>query len=157
MSRMCEIDKIVSVVLFVCFVSAGCGSSALFDRAGVSGTVTFDGEPIKEGRITFTPQEGESSGAAAALIEDGEYSIDDSVGPKVGKQKVTINASRKTGQTVPAAMPAPEGTMIEVTEEYIPYKYNYATTLSADIKAGDNDGVNFDLKPEPKKSRKRRR
>ena len=56
----------------------------------------------------------------------------------VGKHSVSIMASRKTGEQVPAAMPAPEGTMIDVTEDYIPSKYNFETTLTAELSAGEN-------------------
>ncbi len=138
MSRLFEIRMVILVFLIAAFGSAGCGSGSGVQLTEVRGKVTFNGEPIESGQITFTPTAGTSSGAAAGEIKNGEYSIPASEGPMVGTHSVSIRASRKTGKQVPAAMPAPEGTMIDVTEEYIPYNYNFQTELKAELTAGEN-------------------
>lgn len=138
MSRVFEIRMVTLGLLIGCFVCAGCGSGSAVELTAVRGKVTFNGEPIESGQITFTPAEGISSGAAAGEIKAGEYSIPASNGPMVGRHSVSIMASRKTGKQVPAAMPAPAGTMIDVTEEYIPYKYNFQTELTAELTSGEN-------------------
>lgn len=140
MSRVLKIQTVFAVVLTGCIVCSGCGGSSI-QKTSVSGKVTLNGEPIELGQITFTPSaEGgsNSSGAASGEIKAGAYSISASEGPMVGKHSVSITASRKTGQQVAAAMPAPEGTMIDVTEDYIPYKYNFETTLTAELTSGEN-------------------
>ncbi len=140
MSRIFEFPTVIAVLLTGCFVCTGCGGDSLA-LTSVSGKVTYNGEPIEEGQISFTPTKesgATSHGAAAGEIKAGAYSIPASEGPMVGKHSVSITASRKTGEQVPAAMPAPEGTMIEVTEEYIPYKYNFETELAAELSTGEN-------------------
>ena len=49
---------------------AGCGPSL----ARVSGTVTFNGEPVSKGTVTLVPADGRGS-ASGGLIENGRYAI----------------------------------------------------------------------------------
>ena len=134
------------VLLVIGLACVGCGEKdpLAAKRGSVSGTVTFDGQPVEEGRITFTPV-GTEGQLAGAEIKDGKYTIPLKEGPVAGQHKVSIVASRKTGEQREAPMPAPPGTKIEVKEEYIPLKYNRQTTLTADIKAGENKDVDFKL------------
>ena len=140
MLRVFEIQKVIAVLLTGFFVCCGCGGDSI-QKTSVAGKVTLNGEPIELGLITFTPSSetaATSSGAASGEIKAGTYSIPESEGPMVGKHTVSITAQRKTGQQVPAIIPAPPGTMIDVTEEYIPYKYNFETTLTAELTDGEN-------------------
>lgn len=114
---------------------SGCGSHT----HEVSGTVTFDGVPISEGRISFVP-EGSGPGGGGA-ITNGSYSA--AVPP--GKAKVQITASKVM------KLPAGEKGMYGKTEEmrdYIPSKYNSDTELKADITGPSK--LNFELKSEAK-------
>lgn len=117
---------------------AGCGSDNSVELTAVRGTVTLNGQPVEAGQITFTPTGGNSSGAAAAPIKNGEYSLSVNEGPMVGTHTVSITASRSTGKKIPAAMPAPPGTMIEIMEESVPAKYNAQTELTAELVSGKN-------------------
>jgi hypothetical protein len=135
------------IVLLLCpLACCGCGGGddLLKKRGSVSGVVSFDGEPVEEGQIIFTPQ-GKEGNVAGAMIEDGAYSIPREKGPVAGPHSVSITASRKTGQKKKAPVPAPPGEMIELREEYIPAKYNRQTTLSVEIEVGDNPDVDFEL------------
>ncbi|HEV3023142.1 MAG TPA: hypothetical protein VGX76_11775 [Pirellulales bacterium] len=51
----------------------GCGQPS----ASVSGEVTFDGEPIGKGHITFTPIAGQGGKDVGAPIVDGRYTVAD--------------------------------------------------------------------------------
>lgn len=91
----------------------------------VSGNVSYDGEPIPEGRIQFRMTEGDRK-AYSAQIVDGSYMV--RVEP--GSAKVEVRASR----LIPGKMdesnpddPQPVGEM------YIPEKYNSRTELTAQI------------------------
>src|SRR5882724_10607403 len=60
----------------------GCGSSP---TATVSGSVTYDGQPVGEGYVTFTPSDGKGRDAGGP-IANGQYSVTGlSPGPKVVK------------------------------------------------------------------------
>src|SRR5262245_25516478 len=74
-----------SLSLAVCFLllvfATGCGGST----ASVSGTVTFDGKPLKHGAVTFDPEDGKAQ-TAGSLIENGAYSTK----LKPGRYRVTV-------------------------------------------------------------------
>jgi hypothetical protein len=123
---------------------AGCGGGS---RVPVTGSVSFNGEPVDNGSISFIAADAAAGGEAVNAggdIKDGKYSIAADRGPKPGKYKVEIYWNKKTGRTVPtpgdAAVPMPE------TKQTLPPKFNKQSQLTADITSGRNT-VNFDLKP----------
>jgi len=147
MSRRVEFSRRIKLLVLIAAVCGGCGGGdeQLKKRGSVTGMVTFDGQPLATGRITFTAK-GKEGGVTGAEIENGVYEIPREKGPVAGSHQVSITSPQKTGQQIPAVMPAKEGTMIDVVVESIPDKYNTRTTLTAEIKAGENLAVNFDLK-----------
>lgn len=107
-------------ILLVGLSLTGCDSGAI-KRHAVSGEVTLDGVPVAEGNILFLPADTDS-GADGARIEDGHYACQ--VTP--GSKRVRITADRLIpGKTDRTGMPP--------HEQYIPARYNQATTLKADI------------------------
>ena len=120
-------------------LTAGCGSGGNGPATfSVSGTVKFDGQPIKTGDIQFEP---ETPGLApdAGQIVNGSYSLK----AKAGKKKVKIMASREIpGKTTKGAM----GEDIVAKEDFIPETYNSKTELTAEVKASGGNSFNFDLK-----------
>ena len=115
-------------------------------RLTIKGKVTLDGQPIEKGMIYFTPIGDTKGTQTGGEIINGEYSVSAEKGPTIGKHKVRIRATRDTGRTEPAPMPAPEGTMVPIMENYIPDKYDLRTELEADIKAGENE-IDYVLTP----------
>lgn len=121
-------------VVLIAAASAGCsGGSGVY---AVSGKVTFENEPVREGRITFK-MGGPAGKAYSAEIKDGAYTAH--VEP--GKAHVEITASR----LIPGKFDTSNGTKEPVGEMYIPGKYNTSSTLTAEIKPQSND-IPFDLK-----------
>lgn len=109
-------------------VLAGCSPSD--GLSPVTGTVSFDGQPVKEGRITFKAG-GPSGRAYSGEIKDGRYSIKAEPGTMI----VEVTASR----LIPGKFDKSNGTPEPVGEMYIPAKYNSATTLTAEVKASSNE------------------
>jgi len=73
---------IVSVCALAAF-GPGCGGSGdTLPRQAVTGMVTYDGQPLKEGRINFTPSDPNAKDPVfgGAPIKDGKYTIDKEVG-----------------------------------------------------------------------------
>lgn len=106
----------------------------------VSGTVTFDGEPLAEGSIIFRDVDGKAT-TAAGKIENGEFSFD-SVG---GKKDVVITASREVpGKMVEGG--APGEPAVPAIEQYLPEIYNTKTTLKADVTDSGANEFTFELK-----------
>ena len=96
--------------LFVLFgasgavVIASCGSheEAFGKRYPVSGTVTYNGQPLEKGAISFVPDKG--AGATGA-IEKGSYTLSsggEGDGALPGKYKVTITAKEDTNEIAKA-------------------------------------------------------
>jgi hypothetical protein len=122
---------------------AGCGSAGDRDAGpsgAVSGTVTFEGQPVTEGSVQFYSEEA-GSGGTGSLDQTGRFTITEPI--PVGTYKVSIT---------PPEEPAPESETGEfaVPKEYsnIPesYRSELTTSLTADVTKGDNT-VEFDLKP----------
>ena len=120
----------------------GCGG-ADSGRASVSGKVTFDGEPVKMGQVSFEPQ-GQGRMGIAQIV-DGAYQMPPQQGPTPGKYTVRITADRPTGKTAqapPTATGRPAG---ESYEQYIPAKYNERSELTVEIGAEPNAVHDFAL------------
>jgi len=118
---------------------AGCGSSS--DRTALEGAVTFDGEPLPKGSITFLPQSGTSGPAAGGKIEDGRFEIDREGGTFVGTFAVKITATRKTGRKVKTLI----GTVVDGEEQYVPARYNSQSELTAEVTAEGPNRFEFAL------------
>ncbi len=116
-----------------CLLLMGCGGGPTGPTLHkVSGSVTFDGAPVEDGRIEFRRAEGDKR-AYSGEIKGGSYSLQ----CEAGKVTVAITASRiipgKFDTSNPDDPPQPVGEM------YIPAKYNEKSTLTAEVKAGSND------------------
>ena len=120
----------------LCVVLAGCSAS----EGEVSGTVLCDNEPLKEGQIIFEDPAGATT-PMAGKITDGKYTV-----PKVppGAKKVKINGSRAPGKPDPVMGAA-------AREEMVAKEFNSETTLTAEVKAGRQEGVDFKVKSIPRK------
>jgi hypothetical protein len=136
-----------ALALLSLFVLAGCGAEAAGPaRAAVSGTVTFGGEPVEDGTITFIPTGSTQGPSAAEKIVGGKYEFKASQGVVVGRNRVEIRGLRKTGKQVETGPPAPPGTKVDVVESYIPKQFNEQSELVKEIAAGKNENVDFPLK-----------
>ena len=115
------------VALTICAV--GCSSST---NAAVEGKVSYGGEPIDVGTITFIPQS--SAGIkTGGLIENGAYIVESKVGPAPGPHRVEIRWAKPTGKKSKNEF----GEDIQKRQEGLPEKYHAQSTLTADIKAGN--------------------
>lgn len=123
--------RLIPLMVIAIGFAAGCGSGSNAPPTyAVTGTVTFDGAPLKSGDIRFEP---ETPGEApdAGTIADGKFSIR----AKAGKKKVRITASREIpGTKTKGAM----GEDLAQQEQYIPDRYNANTELTETVKNGSN-------------------
>ncbi|HBL46918.1 carboxypeptidase-like regulatory domain-containing protein [Gimesia sp.] len=126
------------VMLCIPLLFSGCqGSTTDFGPTGaLSGKVTYQGEPVKEGLVQFNNAE-KGFGGQAVINEDGTYTVtNDSGGLVLGTYQVSVvppTIEKSFGPDTPAS---------EVLKEMpnIPQKYHYPKTsgLSVEIKQGDN-------------------
>jgi len=117
------------------YVLAGCGPTPPVTHV-VTGTITFDGEPVADGEIKFIPQD-KVRGLDAGPIKGGKFSV----AVKDGKHTVAITGGKMT--------PFPPGKKglhgeTEMMRNFIPEKYNEHSELTAEV-AGPKE-LNFELK-----------
>lgn len=125
------------IVLFnlICLIATGCGggSSDQPDLGSVTGSVAIDGKPLPNAMVVFSPENGRSS--MGITDSDGNYELTyvaDTTGAKIGKHSISItnveqDNSEESGGESPVGTQTP-----------IPAKYNTKSTLTEEVKAGDN-------------------
>jgi hypothetical protein len=133
----------LSAALGVLLVTAGCSRST----GTVSGKVTFQGQPLSVGTVTFVPQEGPAQ--ACSIEPDGRYTVRKvPVGPCI----ISVVAGqpsrgmwnlqeKKRVDDSPASKPPPRGFRI-------PPRYSdpNQSGLTYVVLAGENS-YDIDLKP----------
>ncbi|MBN2292356.1 MAG: hypothetical protein JXM70_08025 [Pirellulales bacterium] len=121
----------LSVLLSAAAVIIGCGPRGP-ERVVVSGTVTYEGKAIADGRINFMPSEKSAVPMSGAVIKNGKYRVDAKGGVPVGTHKVEIEAyggSPASGQILkPGARP-----------QYLPKKFNLDSKLEITIEPGSGE------------------
>lgn len=115
---------------------AGCGRSEveLPNRAVVSGKITYDGKPLPGGNIAFTLKDDPVYVVDTLIQPDGSYS----------SNRIPIGTCIVTIDTEILKLGNPDA------YTQIPRKYYSLdkSGLSADIKAGENTGIDFALTKE---------
>ena len=123
--------SLCTFTLFACsmLLLAGCPGPAAPENQTVTGTVTFDGEPVAEGEIVFRDTDGQTRSCGGQIV-DGTYSFEASPGSK----KVEITALRVVPGKMDTSNPGQE---VPLKEPYIPAKYNTESTLTAEVSGAD--------------------
>ncbi len=105
-------------------------------KVTVSGTVSYQGQPIEQGEISFDPTDPRVS-PDGAVITNGSYLAEVSPGEKI----VRIRASR----LIPAERLSkydPPG----LREDFLPAKFNANSETRIEIEATGDHTANYDLK-----------
>jgi hypothetical protein len=81
------------IITFFLLVVIGCNPGSL-KRYQVSGTVTFDGQPVAEGEIRFSPDntKGNTGPQGYAAIKNGNFKTLKETGVIVGPMYATVTA-----------------------------------------------------------------
>lgn len=134
----------LSVGWLIVVLCAGCGNGD--GRVSVTGEVTFDGQPLEDGNITFGGAQG---AAGAGKIVNGKFSLDESgdeSGVQPGSYDVLISSwFEERGSVREDGSFAPGKTRIPLS--YIdPQK----SGLKAEVKSGEKNHFKFELKSDKK-------
>lgn len=131
--------------------SVGCGESGP-ERIGLSGEVSYNGEPIEDGEIAFHPVDGTEAPPTSTLIMDGKYKLPPKWELVPGTYKVMVRSYRISASDgkLPGSTldrPPPPGG-IEVKDQLLPEKFNTKSTIEKfTVSAGDPPvEKNFELK-----------
>jgi hypothetical protein len=137
-------------------IMSGCGGEDdIGKRYSVSGKVTYKGEPVPKGIVTFTPEDSKSGRPAAATIQsDGSYTLttlptSPGDGALPGNYLVSIAASDvdiSATQGKPGGMYRVDIITKAPRKDFVPRKYGNANKsgLKAEVKAETNR-FDFDL------------
>jgi len=123
---------------------AGCGKGDRPELGYVSGKVTMDDKPMADVWVMFNPQGGGRT-SIGRTNQDGEYELmylEGAPGANFGTHKVVIVTFNEDEAE---EMRSETG---EPIKEPIPAKYNTQTTLTAEVKEGDQE-INFPLTSAP--------
>jgi hypothetical protein len=123
-------------VLGLCAVLAGCGSSKYSgeQRYPLTGEVTFDGQPVDLGSITFIPAEGKGR-PSGGVIENGKYEVPEEKGANAGKHRVEIHWLKRTGRQ----LRDPEsGEKYDERKEALPDKVHTNSELTVEVPLPEN-------------------
>lgn len=127
----------VGVLWLASFANAGTR------RHAVAGFVTWQGEPLEVGIISFRPLEQQPFDSGG-MIQRGRFRIPGDKGLLPGKYRVRIHASMAD----PSLPPPPQGERdTRPGVEILPAKYNTASELTAEIGGWGRSTVSFDLSP----------
>lgn len=117
----------------------GCGGEPA--GSSVYGEVTFQGKPLDQGMIIFSPAEGQGT-LSGGPIKDGRYTVPAESGLAPGKYTVRISSTEGGG-------PSTGGLRDDVPEveakERIPAQYNVQTTLTAEVKESGENKFDYDI------------
>ena len=139
--RNCRLAAMGSVAgLLICISFSGCGGDGGPPRYGLSGTVSYEGNPVPFGWIVFAPENGPG---ATANIEDGKYTTPDDFGTVGGVHAIEVVAF----DGVAVADPDAEGGMNTSGKLMFSYKFNKdipkeATTWDIEISRADIESAN---------------
>ena len=112
-----------------------CGCDRLPTRFAVSGNITFQKAPLKNGTITFYPV---SAGTrAGAVISNGKYEIARENGLNPGRYRVSISSPDGETPVDANAAPGPSGNF--ASKNRIPAEFNLKSKLEIEVtSAGPN-------------------
>lgn len=106
-------------------VLSGCGSG----DGNITGEVTLNGEPLKEGTIRFVPVDGNTPTADAPIV-DGKFQANVPVGDK----RIEITAPKVVGQI--KMIDAPDAKAVDNVQELLPERYNVKSELTLKVESG---------------------
>jgi len=120
----------IRTALFVLGIGLVVGCSGGGGSGEVSGAVTYGGEPIEGGSITFIPADGNKP-TAGAPITNGTYAAKN---VPVGKAKVSISGVKSLGKK--RMYDDPAAPLVQESAEMLPAKYHRETELTYDVAPG---------------------
>jgi hypothetical protein len=115
----------------------GCGGP---EEAELEGTVTYEGQPIDAGAISFVAQ-GKGAKSGGGAIIDGKIVVNPESRPTPGSYRVEIRWSKLTGKK----FKTDTGEMLDNRAEGLPEKYHTNSELKEELKPGKNV-LKYDLK-----------
>jgi hypothetical protein len=123
----------IAGLLALAFLASGCSQDTGPRSMRAWGDVSLDGAPVEAGSISF--ESTDDAAPSQGAIKDGKFDIAADAGPTAGKTYIIkINASKKTGKTIPNIMGDGAPTM-DILAETIPPAFNTKSVIKKTIDA----------------------
>ena len=137
-------QKSVAILFIFTMLVTGCGQSGP-ERFQVSGTVSYNGEPLPLGTVMFIPKEGPVSGPTR-IDADGKYKLEAVAGPAA--VAVTAMPSRPGGRPDPMVEGGIDYTGVPMVQSLIPKKYNrhHSSGINVMVEANERNTIDINLK-----------
>ncbi len=130
------VNRHKSIVILAILGLSGCSPTPRTTGVAVSGHVTYQGVPIADGMIIFSPPPELEGKGGMSRITNGNYSIGREDGPMPGEQVVRIHGLQ---------VMKGEGNAKVLTSVKIPKTYNDETTLRIKIPKRNSMEYSFNL------------
>lgn len=121
--------------------ASGCAKKKPPPVAEAEGEITYNGEPVKAGIISFLSEEAAGRATGGAAVVDGKYRLYREVGLPPGKYRIEIRWGKPTGEK---KKDVGYGQSPDVIAEALPDKYNSESILTAELQEGANT-IDFHL------------
>jgi hypothetical protein len=114
----------------------------------------LEGQPLAKGTIQFAPTSDKVPTTETAGIVDGKYTLPRSKGLVPGTYKVAISSVTEMAETrEPHNAPGKVG---PAPKNLVPKQYNTASTLTAEVKAGQPNEFDYEISKTEVRARKRK-
>jgi hypothetical protein len=139
----------IAFTLLSSVLLVGCGPKHPFETASTSGTVAYNGVPLKEGIIRFVPLEGTPGQKTSVNIVNGDFAVDAANGPAVGEHRIEIESTDLAGlemddENAIGRLKATRTRRIDAI--LVPPEYNSRSQLRRTILSGRDNPFDFELK-----------
>tara|TARA_R110002095_G_scaffold39808_4_gene36660 strand:- start:4033 stop:4449 length:417 start_codon:yes stop_codon:yes gene_type:complete len=128
-------------LIFAVILLVGCsqGESSV-ELIPVSGTVTYQGKPVRDGVIRLAPDKGVQAPVKTTNIINGEYSFTDRSAVAAGTYQVEITAFRGEEKAPLDVKPGESSGR----EQFLPAEYNKKTTIEKLMVKSGGDEIKKD-------------
>lgn len=130
-----------------CLLPTGCGGGPTAKI--IEGTVSADGQQADGGTVCFVPIEDTPGSNNAAAIVEGHYRIEARGGVPLGKYRVEVTATKKTGQQVLKDVGGEKAMGDEFVRISPPQYAGKQSPLVAEITADSDGRFDIELPPAP--------
>lgn len=154
-SRFCRLVGLCFVLTVPLSAISGCGGGSSADIVPVTGTVKYDGQPVKNADVTFYPTGG-GRPASGKTDDEGKFSlttVNSNDGAAVGEHVITVSVSIDTSdanQTPTSAedYAVPKAGKGKGSQAALPPKYadKEQSGLKRTVVSGETNDFAFDLK-----------
>jgi hypothetical protein len=128
MSRVpCLVSRVFRGAAVALLIAAAAGCSG---GSSVDGTVTLDGQPLKEGTVRFVPVDPNAGGTVGAPVKDGKFTAE----VPHGEYRVEFSSPKVVGKR--KAYDTPDSPVVDIVDELIPARFNTTSDLRVTVKKG---------------------